>query len=459
MAAILKHGPSIRADLSRLGISRSLYVATTGSDSNLGLSASAPFLTVQKAFDIIADYAPVLGGTWTVNLAAGTYTDPASMSAIHSRTAITIKGPTVTHNTEPTAIIDGTGVSGHGWTFTRHMNIVLQDLKFMDWQNTAQNSGIYVEDFVRIRCNNVWCESNEIGIQAKFQCDVKVNGGTFDSNTAGVWLFTNCSYDLGHQATQLSEGCTFVNNTYGFRLWEMCSGHVDYCTFDSNTTAIYAQEHSRVSIQGGGDFIQNTTALRADISSNIQYDDSVVGLNINSADRNTTLYDGRASSFIKKTGFDFQYDRQPVTIDVEVSSRNTTGTTTETTIETWTVPAQTVCKPGDKIVVIVGGFYTGAAGQKTIRIKLDGTTLISGQSAVGQTGAFRMVGEIYHRGSAGAATQRGSGLYIDDGTQDASNASATKDLYNSALDVTLTVQLSNAADTITITNTEFIIKS
>lgn len=52
---------------------RTYYVATTGSDSNDGLTAGAPFLTIQKAIDTIADTLDVRGFDTTIQLADGTY--------------------------------------------------------------------------------------------------------------------------------------------------------------------------------------------------------------------------------------------------------------------------------------------------------------------------------------------------------------------------------------------------
>lgn len=51
------------------------YVATTGSDSNDGLTALTPFLTIGKALDSIPMF---MGGVYQVNIANGTYTPAAT---------------------------------------------------------------------------------------------------------------------------------------------------------------------------------------------------------------------------------------------------------------------------------------------------------------------------------------------------------------------------------------------
>lgn len=66
----------------RLGLTANitLYVAITGNDSNNGLSAGAPFLTIQKAIDVLHDTYDLNGYVATVQVANGTYAAGASAS-------------------------------------------------------------------------------------------------------------------------------------------------------------------------------------------------------------------------------------------------------------------------------------------------------------------------------------------------------------------------------------------
>lgn len=52
-----------------------LYVATTGNDSNDGLSSGTPWLTLQHAWNVIFDNYDLQGHVVTVHIANGTYTD------------------------------------------------------------------------------------------------------------------------------------------------------------------------------------------------------------------------------------------------------------------------------------------------------------------------------------------------------------------------------------------------
>lgn len=67
---------------TRLTGNLTLYVATTGNDSNTGLSAGSPFLTIQKAVDTIYEKYDLAGNVATIQLADGTYTAGASLNGV-----------------------------------------------------------------------------------------------------------------------------------------------------------------------------------------------------------------------------------------------------------------------------------------------------------------------------------------------------------------------------------------
>jgi hypothetical protein len=73
-----------------------IYVATTGSASNDGLSSSQPISSLNYAnVNVLEKYGPYLEGTWQVYVAAGTYTD-RTIFYVQSRNQIEVIGPTVT---------------------------------------------------------------------------------------------------------------------------------------------------------------------------------------------------------------------------------------------------------------------------------------------------------------------------------------------------------------------------
>lgn len=66
---------------TRLAANVNFYVATTGSDSNNGLTAGTPFLTIQKAASVIQNGYDLNGYVATINIAAGTYTAGAVINS------------------------------------------------------------------------------------------------------------------------------------------------------------------------------------------------------------------------------------------------------------------------------------------------------------------------------------------------------------------------------------------
>lgn len=62
----------------RLNADLTLFVSTTGSNSNNGLTIGAPFLTIQKAMDVLYNNYDLNGFSCTIQLADGTYTSGVS---------------------------------------------------------------------------------------------------------------------------------------------------------------------------------------------------------------------------------------------------------------------------------------------------------------------------------------------------------------------------------------------
>lgn len=59
---------------TRLGANTSLFVATTGNDANNGIVVGSPYLTIQRAINVLANNVDLNGFTATVVVADGTYT-------------------------------------------------------------------------------------------------------------------------------------------------------------------------------------------------------------------------------------------------------------------------------------------------------------------------------------------------------------------------------------------------
>ncbi|MDR3469839.1 MAG: hypothetical protein P4M07_28250 [Xanthobacteraceae bacterium] len=116
-----------------LQAARTYYVATTGSDSNNGLSSAAPFLTIQHAINVVAGLDLGAGNNVTIQLAAGIYSGGVTVgSPFVGSGTVTILGSTsspascVVNNSSGSAVYVGggarlsvsgitvTATSGHG---------------------------------------------------------------------------------------------------------------------------------------------------------------------------------------------------------------------------------------------------------------------------------------------------------------------------------------------------------
>ena len=93
-------GPPGSGGREALTADRTYHVATTGSDSNDGLSAGAPFLTIQKALDAAAALDTVIYNV-TVQVADGTYEQPLAGRILVGSGRITVQG----NSGNPSAVV------------------------------------------------------------------------------------------------------------------------------------------------------------------------------------------------------------------------------------------------------------------------------------------------------------------------------------------------------------------
>jgi hypothetical protein len=82
--------------LSEIREDTTFYVSTSGSDDNAGLAAEVPFLTIQKAFDVIATLLIPRPYVVTVQLADGTYTQEPVLSRFAGGGSVVISGNSAT---------------------------------------------------------------------------------------------------------------------------------------------------------------------------------------------------------------------------------------------------------------------------------------------------------------------------------------------------------------------------
>lgn len=104
-----------------------LYVATTGSDSNNGLTVGTPFLTIQKAYDTFYKTYDMAGFTPTIQLADGTYT--AGLSAVQPVLGVPSLGVIINGNSGTPANVIVNTTSANAITAAQQAVITTQNME------------------------------------------------------------------------------------------------------------------------------------------------------------------------------------------------------------------------------------------------------------------------------------------------------------------------------------------
>ncbi|MGL5807320.1 MAG: DUF2793 domain-containing protein [Xenococcaceae cyanobacterium] len=118
-----------------LTANRTYYVSTTGSDSNNGLTAGMPFLTIQKAIDVVASLDINIYDV-TIQLADGTYTGQVILKSLLSNGGTcTIVGNVSNRNT----VIITSNVQQSGTILVDNVNTIYKFLS-LTLRNTALES-------------------------------------------------------------------------------------------------------------------------------------------------------------------------------------------------------------------------------------------------------------------------------------------------------------------------------
>lgn len=267
-----------------------LYVAPDSSvvSGNNGLSSSKPIKLsdIQTIFNSLKGVFPVLLGTWTINLAAGTYQSAGTdnmlyLTDVRSVDYIQFNGVDVgTIGTVPTTILDGK-VNGttytHGMYF-QNMNIQVKNIKFQNFTegttpvtNGTRGGLVFSGTSGKILAYNVhayncsWGGIVNQGIPRMY-----VQGGRYEYCRYGVNTLYNTTVTIGYNGSSSfpdSQNTNFVNCTEaGVQIQSQTNGHIDYCIFDSNTNkalvittsseinsvnAVFRNNNIAVSVQSG----------------------------------------------------------------------------------------------------------------------------------------------------------------------------------------------------------------
>lgn len=401
------------------------YVSPTGSDTNDGLLSTTPFQTLQKAFDTVKSVYNVIDGTIKIDLAAGTYEQSASISDVRTKKRIEIIGKNDI-NGIPTVIFEGANNSSlpYAMSFSGYMQVMVQDVKVQNYGSSASRSGIVGQLYCNVWTKNIHAYNcGFAGINMDIFCRLYVEGGIIDNCRIGIRGYSNTVVTIGYNVpSQLytDSNAPIIRNCTetGVLIYNMSTGHLDFCTIQGNVTGVTIQNSSRLHVWKN--LIKNNTLYGVLVAtSSTWYNDS------NTFDGNARDYKHGAYSNEISQNEDYT-PIMKITPTVFLDKVTHTGTTAETYLNTINASlvhrlyANNFITKGQKMKIIVTGTFVGA-GTKTVNLRL-GTTLISGFASVsGSTKSFCLeidyyavsgtAQKVYGRWNEGNSAY--NGLYID----------------------------------------------
>lgn len=428
-----------------------IYVSPSGDDSRNGVSSAGAFATLQRAFDFLLEFGPFLAGTWSISLAAGTYTSGAVMnSRLRPDFPIVISGPDVGgHPNVPTAIIDGSlDPSSEGVKAVTNNRISLSNVKIQNFTsgNAVENTSGATVSLTNVHTYN--CRTALVNLHGSF---ASVRGGIWDGNNIASSIGYSSFYCATHDFIQASndaatDALVIKNFDRGMLINEGVQGHVDNVNV-LNCTG------SGLNIKRGAGAV-NTKTMKIDgcavgvLAENNDWFDN--GILYGSISPNTVNVRQLGTS--GELAFLVQSNSARSMRNILVSNVGAhTGTVTETTIyQTPSIPDSTVSEGGHYARITIGGTCS-LAGNCALKFYInDGTSddLIGFRNVVAGSAHFKAVLEVWH---SGQSSQRAN-LQITTNTGDVQtiNDIGALALKDKAFTFKANAQLANIGDSITL---------
>jgi len=423
-----------------------IYVSTTGSASNDGLTAALP-TTFAQALTYLALYNQETDqGNWVIQLAAGTYTSqqidfPVILS---NRNRVTIQGPIVNHPNVPTAIFDGGSSLAYGLNFNSRAFATISNIKFQNYTTYGSVS----QDLCDLTYVNVHVQGITGGPGIKMQQGrLRVQGGIIQSCQTGINVIGGTTFTIGDpNSSSLVNGTQILNCTQQAVLaQEQSSGHCDYVTITNCAVGLDATVHSRFHAASCAITNNATAGVRcADASS---WFDNGTSANFSGNGANELMYD--ASGEIQREGnrtWDTRYA-------VDQVFGTTTGIFAQAVVRTYTgdIAKNSFNSPLKAYRMIIRGTTTGTVGTKNITVNVAGSNWFGFTIPAANTGDFVIEANFEAFGSSGTQQsydarfyQNGQALQVVQGSR------SINMMTGSAIDVTILLTVNGAADTISI---------
>jgi hypothetical protein len=439
----------------KYGQTNRLYVATTGLAGNDGLSSAQPMLTAAGLFSAMANYGPVLDGTWEGNFAAGTYLTLNASFATPSRNIVTFRGPSVGGPPNvPTAVFSGTGAaaSDFGMRATGPgVQVNWRDLRFTLYNHASTNNIALLSDYG----SDLWWDNVHVdnslgqGIYGE-DCPIVRGGGmVIDGCRQGVLLNACNMVTLGYGYSDVTKNIVKNCTQAGVEWSRGTNGHCDFVTLQGNAVGIDVMHVSRCHLMTST-LTSNTVAVRAR-SGGYYLDDG------NTYTTNTEKFRNYAGS--GETDTDLWTSISERRRAYSVTGVTHTGTVAKTTLlSPWTIPqsffiAPTAATSTKKIRVVVHGEFTTAGALSQIGVDFDSVVIAVFAAVAPSAGAkFKLEVEVWADGNA--SQFKSAALYQSGAALQVAQNSPAQNMANAARNLNITGQLANAGDTLKVDRTE-----
>lgn len=256
-----------------------IYVASTGTTTNDGLSSSQP-VTIGEAVSILKSLdSRTLNGTWRIQMAAGTYTDDGvTLEQLPAfKNPLEWWGADVdeTVSAVPTTVWDGTTSTP---TYAIRLdssvypstdgNIFFKNLKFTNW---TTGGAVVVWCDGNYRIYNIHCDNTRVGLFLRHGY-FKVWYGVYENcSVGGIYGQYNATCNIG--SLTAGTGLTIDSCNVGIKIGRFTVGYIQSCTFSNNVVNISGEWEARVRTQNNtlgavtgslGNIIMNGNSLFTD---------------------------------------------------------------------------------------------------------------------------------------------------------------------------------------------------
>ena len=449
---VIKRGTDTFRIAQRNGQTNIIYCAPTGSSTNDGLTAALPINNLQNAVDVLPNYGPILPGTWILKLAAGTYGGGVTFpDNLGSEVRVQIIGPSVGASPAvPTAILDGGSAQKFGLIFNDSAKFLLRDVKFVNFLDY----GVQAQDLCDGYLINVHGDGitggRGIGFLGQFG-RYRVYGGKFNNcGTYGLEFISDCTVSVGSLTNDVAGGVIISNcGTAGVLAQEGSTGHIDYATLDTMVYGLDLVVDSRINSTACAFKNISDTGVRRRLGSWwLNYNNTCTWTNVANKER-AYAYSGdtnRSAAAVSE-----------IRTGIDTSRVTHTGAATETLLKTYTaaILADTFDWVGRSQRIIITGKFSGTSGTKTLRVKVGGNLMHGLTSVVSSQGFFKYEGVLL---ATGPSTQNYYVTMADSSSTvvkvDSNNNRAINMVTGADMSITITGELSNAAESIVIDTVE-----